>query len=70
MPTGFIAAVRGGVGALMIALFMLITKKKPDFREIVKKLPLIILSGAAMGFNWILLFESYRYTSVAVATTC
>jgi len=70
MPTGFIAAVRGGVGAIMIALFMLITKKKPDFREIVKKLPLIILSGAAMGFNWILLFESYRYTSVAVATTC
>ncbi len=23
-----------------------------------------------MGFNWILLFESYRYTSVAVATLC
>ncbi len=70
MPTGFIAAVRGGVGAVVIALFMLITRKKPDFKELLKKLPLIILSGAAMGFNWILLFESYRHTSVAVATTC
>ena len=27
-----------------------------------------LLSGAAMGVNWILLFEAYRYTSVSVAT--
>lgn len=31
-------------------------------------LPLLFLSGAAMGFNWIFLFEAYRYTTVAVAT--
>jgi len=30
--------------------------------------PLLLLSGAAMGINWILLFEAYRYTSVSVAT--
>ncbi len=29
---------------------------------------LLFLSGAAMGFNWIFLFEAYRYTSVSVAT--
>jgi len=31
---------------------------------------LLIISGAAIGFNWILLFESYCYTSVATATLC
>jgi RarD protein len=30
----------------------------------------LLVSGAALGFNWILLFEAYRYTSVAVATLC
>jgi drug/metabolite transporter (DMT)-like permease len=30
----------------------------------------LVISGAAMGFNWILLFQSYRYTTVATATVC
>ena len=30
----------------------------------------LLLSGAAMGFNWILLFEAYKYTTVATATLC
>lgn len=29
---------------------------------------LLLLSGAAMGFNWMLLFEAYKYTTVSVAT--
>ena len=32
------------------------------------ELPLLLASGIAMGFNWILLFEAYRYTTVSVAT--
>ena len=28
----------------------------------------MLLSGVAMGFNWILLFEAYKYTTVSVAT--
>ena len=33
-------------------------------------LGLLILSGAFIGFNWILLFEAYHYTTVATATLC
>lgn len=29
-----------------------------------------ILSGIALGSNWIMLFESYGYTSVAISTVC
>lgn len=70
MPSGLIAMVRGLVGMIIILAVMLFTKQKPDFKAIKSKLFLLILSGAVMGFNWILLFESYRYTSVAVATVC
>jgi RarD protein len=31
---------------------------------------LLLVSGFALGMNWILLFESYNYTSVATATLC
>ncbi len=70
MPSGVIAAVRGFVGMLIIFAVMLITKQKLNTSLIKSKLPLLVLSGAAMGFNWILLFESYNHTSVAVATVC
>ena len=31
---------------------------------------MLALSGAFIGINWILLFESYNYTTVATATLC
>ena len=36
--------------------------------SIKKELPLLLLSGMAMGFNWILLFQAYKFTTVSVAT--
>ena len=33
-----------------------------------RELILLVVSGIAMGFNWILLFEAYKYTTVSVAT--
>ena len=44
-------------------------KKEPlRLRGLGSELPLLFLSGAAMGFNWIFLFEAYKYTTVSVAT--
>ena len=70
LPSGLIASVRGIVGTLFILGVMLITKKKPQFNLVKKKLPLLIASGTAIGFNWILLFEAYRHTGIPVATVC
>lgn len=30
----------------------------------------LLISGTAIAFNWIFLFEAYQYTSVAIATLC
>lgn len=70
LPSGMIAMVRGIVGTMFLMLVMMAGKKKPDFMAIKKNLLLLCLSGALIGFNWILLFEAYQHTSVAVATLC
>lgn len=68
LPSGEIALYRAALAASLIGLFLLITKQKIPFSKIKKEIPLLILSGVAMGFNWILLFEAYKYTTVSVAT--
>lgn len=70
LPSGLIAAFRGITGALVILIVMLLKGHKPDIKNIKKKLWLLILSGIAIGFNWILLFEAYRHTGIPVATVC
>ncbi len=70
MPSATIAFFRGLAGLVFLGLLMLLTGKKPDLSAVKKNLPLLLLSGVALGSNWILLFEAYRYTTVAVATIC
>ena len=70
LSSGVIAMTRGYLGGAFLLVFMLITGKKPDFKAIKKNLLPLVLSGGAIGVNWIFLFEAYNYTSVAVATLC
>ena len=70
LSSAAIALFRGVTGVIFLSLVMLLTGKAPDWAAIRKNLPILCLSGAAMGFNWIALFESYRYTTVATATVC
>ncbi len=68
LPSGEIALYRAVLAAILIGLFLLVTKQRIPFGKIKKEIPLLVLSGVAMGFNWILLFEAYKYTTVSVAT--
>lgn len=68
--SGFVALVRGLVGAVFLLAVVLLKKQKPDVSAIRKNALFLILSGAALGFNWIFLFEAYNHTSVATATLC
>ncbi len=70
LPSGVIAAFRGIAGALVILAVMIIKREKIDFKAIKKKFPVLLASGVAIGFNWILLFEAYRFTGIPVATVC
>lgn len=68
VSSGELALYRAVMAAVMIGLFLMATRQKIPFGAIKKTLPLLLISGMAMGFNWILLFEAYRYTTVSVAT--
>lgn len=71
LSSGLLACARGYLGALVLILFLAFRKQNVFGGMTSRKdLVLLILSGIAMGFNWILLFEAYNYTSVATATLC
>jgi len=70
LPSSMVAMTRGIVGMLVLLAFLRLKRVKLDRKAICKNAPILILSGAAMGVNWILLFEAYNYTSVATATLC
>lgn len=68
VSSGELALYRAILAAALIAVFLLATKQKIPFANIKKEVPLLLASGVAMGINWILLFEAYKYTTVSVAT--
>lgn len=68
VSSGELALYRAVLAAALISVFLLATRQPIPFRSIRKEVPLLLLSGAAMGFNWILLFEAYKYTTVSNAT--
>lgn len=70
MSSAPIAFCRGVLGCLFLVGLMAVTGKKLSLRDIKKNFWILAVSGAAIGINWILLFESYRYTTVAIATIC
>ena len=70
LPSATIAFFRGVLGVVFLILAMAVTRQKPAWDAIRKNATILIFSGAAIGVNWVLLFEAYRHTSVAVATIC
>ncbi len=66
--SGQLALYRAVLAVALIGVYLLLTKQKMDFSKIKKAFVLLILSGVAIGFNWVLLFEAYKYTTISMAT--
>ena len=70
LPSSIIAMARGLIGVPFLLIVLAVQKKRLCLESIKRnKLPLLI-SGTLLGFNWILLFEAYRITTVATASLC
>lgn len=63
-----IAVLRGGIGSIFLFGVIIFSKEKTSFQAIKKNIPVLTISGLLVGGNWIFLFESYKYTTVSVAT--
>ncbi len=68
VSSGELALYRAIMAACLIGVFLLATGQRIPLGKIKKEVPLLLASGVAMGINWILLFEAYKYTTVTVAT--
>ena len=68
VSSGELALYRAVMAALLVGGYLLVSGQKLALRANRREAALLLLSGMAMGVNWIFLFEAYRYTSVSVAT--
>lgn len=70
LPSSVIALARSAIGAVFLAVWTFITGKKISLEAIGRNFKFLLPAGVFLGVNWILLFESYRHTTVAIATVC
>lgn len=70
LSSSVISFSRGFIGVLFLLVLILLKKDKLNKKSIKDNLWLLIISGSFIGLNWVFLFESYKYTSVATATLC
>lgn len=68
LNSGELALYRAVLALLLLGGFLLCTRQKLAIKGLGKDLILLLVSGVAMGINWILLFEAYKYTTVSMAT--
>lgn len=68
VSSGELALYRAILAAVLILVYLIVTKQKINFASIKKEMFLLLLSGIAMGINWILLFEAYKHTTISAAT--
>jgi RarD protein len=68
--SAFLAMIRGILGGLLLLAFTWIKKKSTGEKLPRQTVTWLAVSGAVIGINWMLLFEAYNHTTVAVATLC
>ena len=68
LTSSAIAFCRAVMATLLLLCVFSVRRKNPFSGVSARDLILLFLSGAAMGGNWIFLFEAYEYTSVSLAT--
>ena len=68
VTSGELALYRACLASGLIAIYLISTKQKIDFQAVMKEILLMLLSGIAMGINWVLLFQAYRHTTISAAT--
>lgn len=65
-----LAMARGVIGTVFLLVLLAVKGQKLSVEAVKRNGVLLLVSGAFIGINWILLFEAYNYTTVAIATLC
>ena len=70
LSSEFLAFARGLIGGLFLIAFVKLKTGKVRFHLSSQQFLWLVISGAVIGVNWIMLFEAYTYTTIATTTLC
>ena len=70
LPSGFIAFSRSITALVFLLIITFVSKHSLSVNSIKANRYKLLISGAALGINWVMLFEAIKHTGVAVATVC
>lgn len=70
ISSSMIALIRSIIGAIVILSFIYFSKQVIDFKAIKQNFKYILGSAIFIVIEWICLFESYKYTTIAISTLC
>lgn len=68
--SALVALARAVIGMASLLLFMRVRRHRTNTAALRAHWRELLASGVMLGLNWVLLFESYRFTTVAVGTLC
>lgn len=68
LPAAELALYRAILATALVGGYLLFRRSSLVCKGLGEELMLLLLSGAAMAVNWILLFQAYNYTTVSAAT--
>ena len=63
-----IALVRALVGSIFLIIFSLFSNECISKENIKSNFIVLICAGICLGFNWIFLFQAYKYTTISIST--
>ena len=68
LPAGEIALYRAIIASVTILIYKTIVDKGISLPKSKNERYILFLSGASIGFSWILLFQAYNFTTISAAT--
>ena len=72
LASGEIVLARVVLGLVTLGIIYIATGNRDsipaDSKAVRRDIAILAISGAVMGFNWVFLFEAYKYTTVSIAT--
>lgn len=68
LPATFVTMCRGAMGFVFLLILYKLMGIKIDLKAIRQNLLLLVITGASLAMHWILMYESYAYTTVATTS--
>lgn len=70
LPAAVTVMFRAVIASLFLLLVMLVLGKRLSLDDVKSNAAILLMSGFCLGASWLLLFESYKWTTVSNATLC